>query len=436
MLKAFSIMLLLCTCAVPVHAEEILLRLHGSNTIGATLAPELIKSWLAATGYGEIRQIPDAPQESHIVAVSPTGKKVRVEIHAHGSSTAFSALERGEADVGMASRPVKGKEVVRLADRGRMDSAASEFVVGLDGIAVIVHPGNPLAELSKAQLRRIFSGEVHDWREVGGAAAPIHVYARDDKSGTYDTFKHLILDKQHPLTGTARRFESNANLSDAVAQDRNGIGFVGLPYIRKSKSLAVSDGGTAITPDAFTVATEDYALARRLFLYLPERPHSGAAQAFIHYALSRSGQRVVAQTGFISQEIVTGSALAGGQSLPDYSSLIDGAERLSLNFRFHAGSAHLDNKARQDIQRLVEYLSRQEQRNRELILVGFSDKNEVIPLHSLGLSIARADGVADVLIDRGISPNKVRGLGFAVSVASNDTEQGRQKNRRVEVWIR
>lgn len=418
------------------HAEEVLLRLHGSNTIGATLGPELVKSWLRDTRYTDIRQITLAPQESKIVAVSPEGRSVRVEIHAHGSSTAFSSLERGEADIGMASRPIKDKEVVKLADRGRMDSSTSEFVVGLDGIAVIVHPSNPLAQLDRQQLMRIFSGEVTDWRSFGAPAAPIHVYARDDKSGTYDTFKHLILDKEHPLIGTARRFESNANLSDEVAKDPNGIGFVGLPYIRQSKALAVSDGGAAISPDDFTVATEDYALARRLFLYLPERPYNSAAQHFIHYALSRLGQQIVAQTGFVSQDIVTGTALAGGKSLPDYTSLIDGAERLSLNFRFHRGSAHLDNKALQDIQRLVEYLARQENRERELILVGFADSNEVIPMHSLGLSIARADGVADVLINKGVAPKKVRGLGAAANVASNETDQGRQKNRRVEVWLK
>jgi phosphate transport system substrate-binding protein len=301
---------------------------------------------------------------------------------------------------------------------------------------VIVHPGNPLAEIGKEQLMRIFSGEIRNWRVLGGPAAPIHVYARDNKSGTYDTFKHLILNKQHPLIGTAQRFESNANLSDAVAKDPNGIGFVGLPYIRHSRALAVSDGGTAIKPDAFTVATEDYALARRLFLYLPERPLNTVAQEFIRYALSLSGQQVVAETGFVSQEIVKGTALAADRSLPDYHSLIEGAERLSLNFRFHQGSAHLDNKARQDIQRLVAYLSRQENRSKELILVGFADKNEVIPMYSLGLSVARADGVADVLINNGVAPKKVRGLGAEANVASNDTEQGRYKNRRVEVWIR
>ena len=195
-------------------------------------------------------------------------------------------------------------------------------------------------------------------------------------------------------------------------------------------------GGAAITPDAFTVATEDYALARRLFLYLPETPHNATARQFIEFALSYAGQQVVAETGFVSQEIITGTAIAAGKSNPEYQALTDGAKRLSLNFRFHRGSALLDNKARQDVKRLVDYISTRKNSVQELILIGFSDQNEAIPMQSLGLSIQRADGVADVLISNGVAPQKVRGFGPAVTIASNDTPQGREKNRRVEVWIR
>jgi phosphate transport system substrate-binding protein len=418
-------------------ADRILLRLHGSNTIGALLGPEMVKSWLHQQHYTGIRQQTTAPQEMVISATSAKGEKVAVSIKAHGSSTSFQALDRGDADVGMASRPIKHKEVVQLARFGKMDSPDSEFVVGLDGIAVIVNRQNTLQKIDKAVLARIFSGEISNWSQLGLGTAPIHVYARDDKSGTYDTFKHLVLGKKHPLVGNAKRFESNANLSDAVSLDPNGIGFVGLPYVRQSRALAVSDGGTAaISPDTFTVATEDYALARRLFLYLPQHPANAVARDFVQYALSRKGQEVVAQTGFISQEIVSGTAVAAGKGHPEYNKLTDGAKRLSLNFRFHKGSAFLDNKARQDVKRLVEYLSRDENRGKELILIGFSDRNEDIPMKSLGLSIQRADGVADVLINEGVPPNKVRGLGPAVIIASNETEEGKEKNRRVEVWLR
>jgi phosphate transport system substrate-binding protein len=429
-------MMLAILVATPVTAGEMPpLRLHGSNTIGAQLGPELVKGWLQANHYRKIHAEKVGEQEQVVTAVSADGEALVVEIAAHGSTTGFRALAEGQADIAMSSRPIKGKELEQLKGLGRMNGPRSEFVVGLDGIAVIVHPENPLSRLDKGQLQQIFSGALHDWSQLGGAPGPIQVYARDDNSGTYDTFKSLVLSKSSPLIPTARRFESNADLSDAVAQDRGGIGFVGLPYIRQSKALAVADDiPLAILPNRFTVATEDYALARRLFFYLPENA-TAEARSLAEYALSQQGQQAVADSGFVSQEIISGT-LNAGVAHAEYYMLVKGAERLSLNFRFHQGSALLDNKARRDIQRLADYLEREENRKRELILVGFADSNEAIPMQSLGLSVQRADGVADVLLGEGVVPRKVRGYGPAVTVASNASSHGREKNRRVEVWLR
>lgn len=437
MWRKLIVLLSLLVITVPAwSAERTLLRLHGSNTIGAELAPALVKAWFERKHYTEVTQKRTAAEEMLITAVSGKGEKMVISIKAHGSSTSFKGLAAEEADIGMASRPIKDKELALLAPLGRMDAPGSEFVLGLDGIAVIVHSGNPLTQLSKKTLKKIFSGEVTDWSEIGGTSGPIHVYARDDKSGTYDTFKSLVLGKKRPLVEGARRFESNANLSDAVSVDPNGIGFVGLPYIRQAKAVAVIDGGkTAILPDDFTVATEDYALARRLFLYLPAKSNNSVAREFIDFALSSAGQQVVSDTGFVSQEIIVGTAIAAGKVHSEYLAVTNGARRLSLNFRFHRGSAVLDNKAHHDIQRLIDYVQR-EKEVRELILIGFSDQLEAIPMHSLALSIQRADRIADVLISNGVAPQRVRGFGPAVTIASNDTPQGREKNRRVEVWVR
>src|SRR5262249_51894303 len=141
---------------------------------------------------------------------------------------------------------------------------------GLDGIAVIVNAANPLRSLSKDEVRRIFSGEINDWQQAGRSdAGSIRVLARDEKSGTWDTFKNLVLGAT-PLASSAQRIEDSRQLSDRVATDRNAIGFVGLPFVRSAKALAVSDAGTRPTfPTALTVATEDYPLSRRLYLYTP-----------------------------------------------------------------------------------------------------------------------------------------------------------------------
>ncbi len=429
---AVSALMLLTTAAIAAE-EPPLLRLHGSNTIGAHLAPEMVKEWLAQRGHSAIEATAIGPEETLILSRDPKGVRVSVEIHAHGSSTAFKDLAASRADIGMASRPAKPGEVRSLADHGPVQHPDNEYVIGLDGIAVITHPANPVGRLSKQALRAIFTGEANDWAQVGGQPGPIRLYARDDKSGTYDTFRTLVLGKA-PLSPLANRYESNEHLSDDVSADPQGIGFVGLPSIRNAKSVAVFEKDTLpIRPDRFTVATEDYILSRRLFLYLPGHNATPTAREFARFAVSERGQAIVEKVGFVGQH-VTAATRAHNDAVPDeYKVFTSGAQRLSLNFRFQDGSARLDAKALHDVERLVEFLRRSP--SRKLLLFGFADQNEVIPVHSHGLSVARADMVADLLIERGLMPFRVRGYGAAIPVASNSEPGGRQKNRRVEVWV-
>ena len=292
-----------------------------------------------------------------------------------------------------------------------------------------------LRELPKATLRKIFSGEISDWAKLGAAPGKIQVYARDDKSGTYDTFAALVLNGA-PLAAGARRYESSNELVDAVTHDPAGIGFVGFAYGHTAKQLAIAEDGTKpIVPAAFNVGTEDYPLSRRLFLYVPEQPRSPLAQQFVDFAVSAAAQKIVADAGYISQTII-----ANNQAIPDaapqeYKELTRGAARLSLNIRFRPGYAILDSKAARDVERLSEFMARPENRSRKLMLFGFAAAQETFPYMSMSLSIARADAVADYLLPHRLEPYKVRGYGQELPVADNSSELGRHRNRRVELWI-
>ena len=207
--------------------------------------------------------------------------------------------------------------------------------------------------------------------------------------------------------------------------------------MHNSKALAVADGDAiSIKPTSFTVATEDYVLARRLFFYLPERTASELAQDFVNFVISSDGQSIAQEVGFISQDVIAGDVVLGADAPDEYRDLAKGAKRLSLNFRFLPGTTKLDNKAQRDVARLKQFLEKAENSKRQLMLFGFADSNETMPIVSLQLSTDRADHVADLLVSEGLLPVKVRGYGNAVPVASNDSEEGRSKNRRVEVWIK
>jgi phosphate transport system substrate-binding protein len=274
--RALSMLLLGFVCyAFPwsVFAAQptTVLRIQGSNTIGAKLGPALVKGMMEEEGLRAIQQTPgDRENEVHILGHDAQGNQVQVELAAHGSSTGFAALKDGSAELAASSRPIKDAEFQDLAGFGDLRSQYAEQVIAIDGLAIIQHPANPLRALTTAQLAAVFAGEVKTWEELGGQGGAIHLYARDDQSGTYDTFKELVLSRQgKSLAAGAQRFESNDKLSAAVSADPQGIGFVGLASINQARALAIADGDSqAMAPGADLIATEDYPLSRRLFLYI------------------------------------------------------------------------------------------------------------------------------------------------------------------------
>ena len=449
-------------------SPNIILRVHGSNTIGAKLAPALVESFMKEKGYANIEKVPLADLEVLIKGKKPDSAEVdAVEIKAHGSSTAFDETDKnklvgllgGHADVGMSSSPVKKDMVEKFQaqNMGNPGSRAQEHVIALDGLAVIVNPSNSLDKLSVEKIRKIFLGEVTDWAQLGGNSGAIKLYSRDQQSGTYDTFKHLVLsgqklecDKQANLMC----FEDSKELASHVASDLNGIGFIGLNYIGTTKALKVSmgEGVNALAPTRFTVKTEDYPLGRRLFLYQTNQPKPLAAE-FIQFSLSNAGQKVVSDAGLVEvgiDEAITPIARdaidADKQRLLDdaavpkaYKDLIRNADRkdTQVNFRFASGASELDNRAFRDVGRLSEKLGKPEFEGAKLILVGFTDpKGDGIK--NLDLSKQRATQVKDELAAEGIQVETVTGFGEEPSLLLDpreDEPESLAKNRRVEVWL-
>jgi len=419
--------------------NDLILRIHGSNTVGEKLSPALVEGFLRSRGASAIVTLPgSAPVAKTMVAtIAGRPRPVGVEIHAHGSSTAFSDLSSGTADLGQSSRRIKPEEVASLAEKhGDLSKPGSEHVVALDGLAVIVHPQNPVTSLSIDQIAKVFAGKIRNWSELGGSPTPIVLYARDDVSGTWDTFKHLVLAPAGlELEASARRFESSGELSDSVARDTGGIGFIGLPYVRGSKALSVSaqTGGFALVPTAFTVGTEDYPLSRRLYFYSPAGSTNETMREFVDFALSDPGQEIVRQVGFVSQNVALERPRIDAAVPSEYRQATNDGERLSLNFRFESNSENLDGKALRDLERVVAFLDRD--RSREIVLFGFTDDRGDDRANAV-LSRKRAEVVARALEARGVHSQQVHGFGEALPVASNATDEGRNRNRRVEVWVR
>lgn len=411
------------------------LRVHGSNTVGEKLAPALLEVFLAEQGGSAFAWQQGNSEVEKQLRFTAAGQSEAIELHAHGSGTAFSGLLSHKADIGMSSRKVTPDEVTQArSELGDLSKIGNEHIIALDGLAIIVNQNNSLKAISTETLAKIYAGEISRWSQLGGQDKPIVLLARDNNSGTFDTFNSLVLKKHgKKLADNAKRFESSTELSVAVSQDETAIGFIGLNYISYNKALAISEGAdtTPIYPTRFTISTEDYALSRRLYLYTPTAA-SQLAKDFAQFAISEKGQQLVEQTGLISQNIRVEKVFGVEGAPASYNRYADTGQRLSLNFRFNYGENDLDNKGKRDLERLIRFM--EQNSGRRLVLMGFSDAVGAVAKNQ-ELALRRAKAVERELTARGIPVVAVESYGELLPVANNDTDAGRERNRRVEVWV-
>jgi phosphate transport system substrate-binding protein len=217
--------------------------------------------------------------------------KVPVTVSESGSGNGAKSLINGSCDIADMSRSMKPQEIAAAKAR-KINPVAN--VVALDGLAMIVHPSNPVRNLTEAQIADIFSGRINNWRQVGGPNFPIVVIQRESNSGTQETFKELVL-KDRSVVRNAETQASNGAVKNRVSQTRGAIGFVGLGYLDASvKKIAVN----GVLPSSATVKNKSYRLARELYMYTNGRP-SGMVAKFVDLPKTPDGQRIIKELGFV-----------------------------------------------------------------------------------------------------------------------------------------
>jgi len=249
------------------QAQKIVIK--GSDTLGAKLVP----------------QIAEAYKASH--------PGVTFEIAAEGSTTGIAAIIDGTADIGMASRRAKPEEISTAASQG---VNMVPVIVAWDGIGVVVNSANPINNLTRTQVEKIFTGEVTDWSAIGGKPGPISIYTRNTSSGTYSEFKELAMSKKD-YAPTSQKLAGNEQIASEVGKNPNGIGYVGMAYVNAASVKAVSIDGGSLTKAG--VQSHAYPYARPTFFYT-NGPAKGAPADFIAYVLGPQGQALVDKVGFVS----------------------------------------------------------------------------------------------------------------------------------------
>ena len=433
---------------------------EGGSGIGTDYMPQLLKAYADSRGLTVERTIGADKRDIELKLKSTDGKTVgEFNVRRRGVSTGYKDLANGSVDLVWTSARMTDAQAQGLVALGVPDLRVpgNEHVFALDSMVVLVANDNPAVSISEENLAKIYSGQITDWSELGLPAGKINVYAPVDGMGLLMHFKNTVLTPRNMnIRDDATRLGTVVEWSDKVATDPVGISFNFIGYIRNARALNIeSPCGLVSVPTTFSTKTEEFPMARRLYFYTRGRPQNRLAQELLDFALSAEGQGVLKSANFVDQspELLgfreQGTRIAYALNVPaedfDFAMMrqlitdITDARRLTTTFRFESASARLDTKAVQDVGRLASFLAQDAYRDKRIALLGFADSRGPFPKNT-ELSLARATTVRQALVATAAGKqlaNRVVAKGYSelAPVACNDSDVGREFNRRVEVWL-
>lgn len=221
----------------------------------------------------------------------------KIQVTGGGSGVGLAALQNRATDLANSSRKIKAGEVAECIKV--FGKRPTEYKVALDGLSIYVNSENPIKELSLEQLELVFTGKIKNWKDVGGADAPITVYSRENSSGTYEFFKEQVL-KGKDFVSRAQTMPGTAAVLQAVAKDKNGIGYGGAAYGAGAKHVAVkkTESSPAIEPSEETVVNGTYPIWRYLYVYVNPAQDRGEIGNYLTWIRSDAGQAIVKDIGY------------------------------------------------------------------------------------------------------------------------------------------
>ncbi len=223
--------------------------------------------------------------------------ETKIQVIGGGSGIGFAALQNKTTDLANASRPIKAKEIEACVKA--FGKKPTEYKVCLDGLSVYVNSENPVKELSLEQLEKIFTGQVKNWKEVGGKDAPISLYSRENSSGTYEFFKEHVL-KGKDFAASAQTMQGTALVLQSIIKDANGIGYGGAAYGVGAVAIGVKKtaDSPAVLPTEETVVNGTYPIWRYLYVYVNPALDKGEIAQYLTWVRSDDGQKVVKEVGY------------------------------------------------------------------------------------------------------------------------------------------
>lgn len=263
---------LLCTSLLACSRESTAIKLKGSDTVLPI-----------AQGFAE--------------RLGETQPDLEISVTGGGSGVGIASLMSNTTDIAMASRDIRLGERLRLQDK---NMAFRKDTIAWDALAVVVHPNNPVKQLTREQLEAIYTGKTTDWKDVGGAPGQIVVYSRESSSGTHEFFREAVLDGKE-FAPTALMMPATGAIIQSVSQTPASIGYVGIAYLNpqvQAVSVSYDQGKRFVPPSVANARNRSYPIVRPLFFLYLENKRARVAP-FMDYVMSAAGQAEVARQGFI-----------------------------------------------------------------------------------------------------------------------------------------
>jgi len=217
---------------------------------------------------------------------------IEVSVSESGSGNGVKSLLNGTCDVATSSRHLKQEEITAASTKGVHPVLT---IVALDGLSVIVHPSNPIKNLTIQQVSDIYTGKITNWNQVGGPFAIINVIQRESNSGTQEAFHELVIGKDNHTKQGAETQSSSGAVKNRVASTPSAIGYDGLGFVDKSVKALTING---IKASSITVKSNQYKISRPLYFITNGAP-VGNVKLFVDYAKSVSGKKIITELGFI-----------------------------------------------------------------------------------------------------------------------------------------
>lgn len=227
-----------------------------------------------------------------------TNPENKISITGGGSGTGISALLNGTTDVCASSREIEEKE---LSIGKAKNIVPVSVVIANDGLAVVVHKDNPINELTMEQVKKIYTGEYKNWKDLGGQDQPIDVYSRESSSGTYKFFQEHVLNKKD-YAKEVKLMPSTQTIIQSVSDSKWAVGYSGLGYTKNAniKILGIKkdESSPVVMPSDKTVLNKTYSIARPLYLMFNGEP-KGELKKFVDFCISEAGQKIVEESGYV-----------------------------------------------------------------------------------------------------------------------------------------